>query len=92
MKTYNSSDLSTGKRSKILDEAAENGVIIQQKKTNGVVMREFLLCDIEEVKRLQSRHDDLMSEMAEKDKRITELLLERLPPGTKGAVKSDLEL
>lgn len=45
MKTYNSSDLSTGKRSKILDEAAENGVIIQEKKTNGVVRREFVMLD-----------------------------------------------
>jgi len=47
MKTYKSSDLSTGKRSKILDEAAGNGVIIQEKKTNGEVRREFVILNAE---------------------------------------------
>lgn len=42
MKTYNSSDLNN-KRSEILEEAAANGVVIQEKKTNGEVRREFLL-------------------------------------------------
>lgn len=62
MKTYNSSDLSTGKRSKILDEAAENGVIIQEKKTNGVVRREFVMVDYDRVTKLRctdSNGDDL---------------------------------
>jgi len=40
MKTYNSSELNN-KRSEILEEAAKNGVVIQEKKTNGEVRREF---------------------------------------------------
>lgn len=43
MKTYNSSDLNN-KRSEILEEAAKNGVVIQEKKTNGEVRRGFLIC------------------------------------------------
>ena len=42
MKKYNSSALSNN-RSEVLEEAAENGVIIQEKATNGKVRREFLL-------------------------------------------------
>jgi hypothetical protein len=42
MKTYNSSDLNN-KRSEILEEAASNGVVIQEKKTNGEIRREFLI-------------------------------------------------
>jgi len=42
MKTYNSSDLNS-KRSEILEEAAKNGVVIQEKKTNGEVRREFAI-------------------------------------------------
>lgn len=43
MKTYKSSDL-THKRAEVLEEAAENGVIIQQLETNGKVRQEFVLC------------------------------------------------
>ena len=42
MKTYKSSDL-THKRAEVLEEAEANGVIIQQLKTNGTVIQEFLL-------------------------------------------------
>jgi len=42
MKKYNSSALSTN-RAEVLEEAAENGVIIQEKNTNGKVRREFVL-------------------------------------------------
>ena len=43
MKTYKSSDL-THKRAKVFEEAEKNGVIIQVRKTNGDVMKEFVLC------------------------------------------------
>ena len=43
MKAYKSSDL-THKRAEVLKEAAENGFIIQQLETNGVVRQEFVLC------------------------------------------------
>ncbi len=42
MKTYKSSDL-THKRSEVLQEAAKDGVIIQQLETNGKVRREFVM-------------------------------------------------
>lgn len=42
MKKYNSSALSTN-RAEVLEEAAKNGVIIQEKNTNGKVRREFVL-------------------------------------------------
>ena len=42
MKKYNSSALTTN-RSEVLEEAAKNGVIIQEKNTNGKVRREFAL-------------------------------------------------
>ena len=42
MKVYKSSDL-THKRAEVLEEAEANGVIIQQLKTNGTVIQEFLL-------------------------------------------------
>ena len=42
MKKYNSSDLSNN-RSEVLEEAAKNGVIIQEKNTNGKVRRELAL-------------------------------------------------
>jgi hypothetical protein len=42
MKTYKSSDL-THKRAEVLEEAEANGVIIQQLKTNGTVVKEFYL-------------------------------------------------
>ena len=44
MKKYKSSDL-TQKRAEVLNEAAKNGVIIQQLETNGKVRREFVLFD-----------------------------------------------
>ena len=44
MKKYNSSALSNN-RSEVLEEAAKNGVIIQEKATNGKVRREFLLIE-----------------------------------------------
>ena len=42
MKKYNSSDL-THKRAEVLEEAAKNGVIIQEKNTNGKVRRELVM-------------------------------------------------
>jgi len=42
MKKYNSSALSTN-RAEVLEEAANNGVIIQEKNTNGKVRREFVV-------------------------------------------------
>jgi len=42
MKKYNSSALSTN-RAEVLEEAANHGVIIQEKNTNGKVRRELVL-------------------------------------------------
>ena len=42
MKKYNSSALSNN-RAEVLDEAAENGVIIQEKNTNGKVRKMFVM-------------------------------------------------
>lgn len=42
MKKYNSSALSTN-RAEVLKEAANNGVIIQEKNTNGEVRFEYVL-------------------------------------------------
>ena len=50
MKKYNSSALSNN-RSEVLEEAAKNGVIIQEKATNGKVRREFLLIADEPLKK-----------------------------------------
>jgi len=47
MKKYKSSDL-THKRAEVLEEAAKNGVIIQELRTNGKVRREFVLFDMVE--------------------------------------------
>ena len=47
MKKYKSSDL-THKRAEVLKEAGENGVIIQQRETNGDVRREFVLISMED--------------------------------------------
>jgi len=44
MKKYNSSALSTN-RAEVLEEAANNGVIIHEKNTNGKVRREFILTE-----------------------------------------------
>jgi len=43
MKTYKSSDL-THKRAEVLKEAKANGVIIQERNTNGDVREEFVMC------------------------------------------------
>ena len=42
MKTYKSADL-THKRAEVFREAETNGVIIQQCRTNGEVIQEFVL-------------------------------------------------
>lgn len=42
MKAYKSGDL-THKRAEVMKEAAINGVIIQELKTNGEVRQEFIL-------------------------------------------------
>ena len=42
MKTYKSADL-THKRAEVFREAETNGVIIQQCRTNGEVVQEFVL-------------------------------------------------
>ena len=43
MKTFNLSEISTTKRTEILNEARHNGAILQKKNTNGEVLEEFLL-------------------------------------------------
>ncbi len=43
MKTYKSSDL-THKRAEVLKEAKANGVIIQERNTNGEIRQELILC------------------------------------------------
>jgi len=42
MKVFKSSDL-THKRSEVMREAEKNGVIIQERRTNGEVVKEFVL-------------------------------------------------
>ena len=42
MKTYKSSDL-THNRAEVMREAELNGVIIQERRTNGEVVKEFVL-------------------------------------------------
>ena len=42
MKTYKSSDL-THKRAEVMREAEKDGVIIQERRTNGEVVNEFVL-------------------------------------------------
>lgn len=42
MKTYKSSDL-THKRAEVLKEAKANGVIIQERNTNGDIRQEYIL-------------------------------------------------
>ena len=46
MKTYKSSDL-THKRSEVLREARANGVIIEERNTNGDVRQEFIIYPID---------------------------------------------
>lgn len=46
MKTYKSSDL-THKRAEVMREAELNGVIIQECRTNGDVVKEFTLTKID---------------------------------------------
>ena len=46
MKTYKSSDL-TNKRAEVFREAEENGVIIQQCRTNGDITGEFIIYPID---------------------------------------------
>ena len=48
MKIYKSSDL-THKRAEVLKEAAINGVIIQERNTNGDVRRQFVLISDDKV-------------------------------------------
>jgi len=43
MKTYKSSALTNNKRAEVFREAEKNGVIIQQCRTNGEVVVEFVL-------------------------------------------------
>ncbi len=43
MKTFSASDLGSHKRKEIFAWARREGVIIQRKETNGVVIEEFLL-------------------------------------------------
>mgnify|MGYP003661672895 CR=1 FL=1 len=46
MKTYKSSDL-THKRAEVLKAARENGVIIEERRSNGEVINEFFLVERE---------------------------------------------
>ena len=43
MKTFNLSEISTTKRTEILNEARENGAVLQKKNTNGEVLEEFVM-------------------------------------------------
>jgi len=52
MKTYKSSDL-THNRAEVMREAEKNGVIIQQRETNGVVRQEFIVVT-------KDKYDDLI--------------------------------
>jgi hypothetical protein len=66
MKKYNSSDLSNN-RSEVLEEAAKNGVIIQEKNTNSKVRREFYLverCNCSDIK-VESEGKDLILKVIE---------------------------
>ena len=46
MKTYKSSDLTNNKRAEVFREAEANGVIIQQCRTNGEVIIEFVMLPV----------------------------------------------
>ena len=46
MRTYKSSDLTNNKRAEVFREAEANGVIIQQCRTNGDVISEMILVDV----------------------------------------------
>ena len=46
MKIYKSSDL-THKRAEVMREAEKNGVVIQELRTNGEVVKEFVLLERE---------------------------------------------
>jgi len=43
MKVYKSSDLTNNKRAEVFEEAEKNGVIIEQRKSNGRVIARFIL-------------------------------------------------
>lgn len=46
MKTFNLSEISTTKRTEILNEARHNGAVLQKKNTNGEVLEEFVIMGI----------------------------------------------
>lgn len=66
MKKYKSSDL-THKRAEVLNEAAKNGVIIQQLETNGNIRREFVVCSKTIFDRLPIDDLDLMADKVNYD-------------------------
>lgn len=46
MKAFNLSEISTTKRTEILNEARHNGAVLQKKNTNGEVLEEFVIMGI----------------------------------------------
>lgn len=59
MKTYKSSALTNTKRCEVFEEAEKNGVIIQMCKTNGKVIKEFVMITGENFIKLQPGKGDL---------------------------------
>ncbi len=58
MKTYKSSDL-THKRAEVMREAELNGVIIQECRTNGEVVKEFVLTQYVKPKEPRFEYDSV---------------------------------
>lgn len=99
MKKYKSSDL-THKRAEVLNEAANNGVIIQQLETNGKVRREFILINLDKYntnlsseKYINSMSDAAKENTEEFNKLINDkyqlVLQEARAPEDFGAVEDD---
>jgi len=55
MKTYKSSDLTNAKRAEAFEEAESNGIIIEQRKTNGKVINKLVLINYAEYEAMKSK-------------------------------------
>jgi len=54
MKTYKSSDLTNAKRAEAFEEAESNGIIIEQRKTNGKVINKLVLINFDEYEAIKN--------------------------------------